>query len=81
MAMVAFPALSFCQTSISTVKVINPFAIEKFNSPENLSTQIVWGTYSKNDVTNLSYKKSIDLVSIKAFRKSLQIRVKETRIS
>jgi len=31
------------------------------------------------EVTDLNYKKSLDLVSIKAYRKSLQIKVKEIK--
>lgn len=31
------------------------------------------------EVTDLNYKKSLDIVSIKAYRKSLQIKVKETK--
>ena len=41
--------------------------------------QITFISYTKTEVTNLSYKKSNDLISIKAYRKSLQIRTKEVK--
>lgn len=75
---IAFPIVSFGQNDTAdTTTKIEVIAIDSLEkAPED---QIAVGTFSKNDVTNLSYKKSLELISIKAYRKSLQIKTKEVK--
>lgn len=77
-AMVTLPLLSFGQdAAYDTAKQVEVITFEAL--PENVDLQVSVGTFTKNEVNNLSYKKSIELISIKAYRKSLQIKVKEVR--
>ena len=76
--LVTLPVLTFGQNASNATEKQNE--IITFNTlqveAEDQSTSIV---YTKTEVTNLSYKKSNDLISIKAYRKSLQIRTKEVK--
>ncbi len=78
--LITFPVLTFGQKASDNSEKKNE--IITFNllatqlETEDQNTSFV---YTKSEVTNLSYKKSIDLISIKAYRKSLQIKVKEVR--
>jgi hypothetical protein len=81
LSFIAFPILTFGQEAVEPrVKQSDTITLETFNMAQETENQIAVGTYSKNDVTYLSYKKSIELISIKAYRKSLQIKVKEVKI-
>lgn len=75
---IVIPMLSFSQNdpSSTTIKTSEFTSDSLEKTSENI---IAVGTFSKTDVNNLSYKKSIELISIKAYRKSLQIKVKEVR--
>lgn len=82
--LIAFPLLAVGQTTTSdndkqldTVKVE---AIVNTITDINISeTKTVLSTAAKVELQNLSYKKSNDLISIKAYKKSLQIKVKEIK--
>lgn len=81
---VVLPALTFGQNS-----TIENHNIQNLQSRDLAISAILPKTESAlashlqaaEEVTKISYKKSQDLVSIKAYRKSLQIRVKEIIIS
>ncbi len=78
--LITLPVLTFGQNaSNDTVKQNNLITIEAIAVQEIAENQIAFGTFSRNDVVNLSYKKSNDLISIKAYRKSLQIRTREVK--
>lgn len=80
LSFIAFPILTFGQDApTESVKQTNIITLEAFTAAQQIENQVAVGTYSKNEVTYLSYKKSIELISIKAYRKSLQIRVKEVK--
>lgn len=79
-ALITLPVLTFGQNASSdSVKQNDISTIETITIQEKTKNQIAFATYSKTDVTNLSYKKSNELISIKAYRKSLQIKVKEIK--
>lgn len=80
LSFIAFPILTFGQDApTNAVKPATSINHEAFTVAQQTENQVSVGTYSKNEVTYLSYKKSIELISIKAYRKSLQIRVKEVK--
>ncbi|MGC1632088.1 MAG: hypothetical protein WA749_08250 [Gelidibacter sp.] len=75
--LITLPVLTFGQnTSNDTVKQNETTTLNSLTKVEaqDQSTSIA---ITKTEVTSLSYKKSKDLISIKAYRKSLQIKVKE----
>ena len=79
-ALITLPVLTFGQNaSADTVKQNDMITLEAVSLQQIAENQIAFGTFSKNDVINLSYKKSNDLISIKAYRKSLQIRTREVK--
>lgn len=79
-ALITLPVLSFGQNEPQGVlkqnDIITMASITLQQITEQPRTLI---TFSKNDVVNLSYKKSNDLISITAYRKSLQIRTREVK--
>lgn len=80
LSFIVFPILTFGQDApTEPVKQTDSITLEAFTVAQQTENQSTVGTYSKNEVTYLSYKKSIELISIKAYRKSLQIRVKEVK--
>ena len=79
-ALITLPVLTFGQNaSNDTVKQNEIIVLKSLTSQVQTEVEIASGTYSKTEVTNISYKKSNDLISIKAYRKSLQIKVKEVK--
>lgn len=79
-ALITLPVLSFGQNASSdAVKQNDVITIKTITTEQKTENQIALGTFSKNEVNDLSYKKSIELISIKAYRKSLQIKVKEVK--
>ena len=79
-AMIALPLLSVGQNvSTDTVKQ-NHATLVKTNNLQQSETKTEIKSTAKAEVTDLSYKKSNELISIKAYRKSLQIKVKEIKI-
>lgn len=81
-AFITLPVLTFGQnTSSDTLKVSETDTLKTVNIPIETKKQLAFNAYSKIDVLNMSYKKSNDLISIKAYRKSLQIKVREIKNS
>lgn len=79
-ALITLPVLSFGQnTSKVTVKLNDAIIIKAVTIQQITEDKAAFAILSKNEVTDLNYKKSIELISIKAFRKSLQIRTKEVK--
>lgn len=79
-ALIALPVLSFGQnTSKETVKLNDAIIIKAVTIQQITEDKAAFAILSRNEVTDLNYKKSIELISIKAFRKSLQIRTKEVK--
>lgn len=79
-AMISLPIISFGQNIASdNAKQNDIITIENGNVQQNVETQIALSTTAKAEVNDLSYKKSNELISIKAYRKSLQIKVKEIK--
>ena len=78
--LIILPMLTFGQNATNdTVKQNDIIAIETITVQQTIENQIAFEVYSKIDVNSLSYKKSNDLISIKAYRKSLQIKTKEVK--
>lgn len=78
-AMITLPALTFGQNASSdTIKQNDKITVEKSDMQQS-ETLTVLSTSARAEVNDLSYKKSNDLISITAYRKSLQIKVKEIK--
>ena len=78
-ALITLPVLTFGQNaSNDTVKQIETITIET-TEIQSTETKLVLSASAKAEVNDLNYKKSIELISIKAYRKSLQIKVKEIK--
>ena len=79
-AFITLPAVAFSQNvSNDTLEQPTSVSIETVTTPSTTENQTVLSASAKAEVSNLSYKKSNDLISIKAYRKSLQIKVKEIK--
>ncbi|MBA6152214.1 hypothetical protein [Gelidibacter maritimus] len=80
-ALIVLPIVSFSQDmSKAQVKQNDIITIKAVTIEQIINSNTAIAIVTKNEVTNLSYKKSIELISIKAYRKSLQIRTKEVKI-
>lgn len=78
-ALITVPVLSFGQNvSNDTVKQNEIISVETIDIQQT-ETKTVLSITAKAEVNDLSYKKSNELISIKAYRKSLQIKVKEIK--
>lgn len=76
-AMFALPILTFGQnTTDDTAKQNDIITIESTMVQPSIDNQVALSTTAKAEVNALNYKKSNDLISVKAYRKSLQIKVK-----
>ena len=79
-ALITLPVLTFGQKATNTSLEQNEgMTLNVLTLQEQPTNEVVLGTFTKTDVNNLSYKKSNDLISIKAYRKSLQIKTKEIK--
>lgn len=78
-AMVTLPIITFGQNGNDTVKQNDSTTVENVSSIQKAENQVALSATAKAQVNDLSYKKSNDLISIKAYRKSLQIKVKEIK--
>lgn len=79
-ALITLPVLTFGQNAVgTTLKQNEIIKIEPVTIQQLTENKMTLTAFSKNDVVNLSYKKSNDLISIKAYRKSLQIRIREIK--
>ncbi|HLT34012.1 MAG TPA: hypothetical protein VKZ98_09500 [Aquaticitalea sp.] len=79
--LITLPALTFGQNvSNDTGKQNDTITVETASLQPKQAMHPVASTHAKAEVTSLSHKKSNDLISIKAYRKSLQIKIKEIKI-
>ena len=77
---IIFPLLVVGQTADSDAdKKQDVIQIETNIDIKSLETKTVLSASAKEELNNLSYKKSNDLISIKAYKKSLQIKIKEIK--
>jgi len=77
---IALPILSFGQKETVTSKEAKNTIIETVDTKEtNTVEETPLSAAFKNQILDMSYKKSIELISIKAYRKSLQIKTKEIK--
>ncbi|MGR7812495.1 hypothetical protein [Lacinutrix undariae] len=75
-ALVSLPFISMGQTQTANVDTkANEKTIEV-----STKIEVKADSQAKTDVLNLNHKKSTDLISIKAYRKSLQIKVKSVKM-
>ena len=77
-ALITLPVLTFGQNASNDTAKQND-TIETISTTTETVNQTVLITSAKAEVNDLNYKKSIELISIKAYRKSLQIKVKEIK--
>ncbi len=79
-ALITLPALTFGQVaSNDSAKQNDTITVESSSITVDSENQTVLSSAAKAEVNDLSYKKSNELISIKAYRKSLQIKVKEIK--
>ena len=79
-ALITLPALTFGQNASSDiVKQNDSITVENISIEINSEIETAIIAYSKAEVNELNYKKSNELISVKAYRKSLQIKVKEIK--
>lgn len=76
----ALPLLTVGQNTDSNNNKKNDNITIETVTTTNLETKTVLSTAAKAELDNLNYKKSNDLISIKAYKKSLQIKVKDIKI-
>ncbi len=77
-ALITLPVLTFGQNASNDIAKQNDI-IETVSTKTETVNQTPLSTAAKAEVNDLSYKKSNELISIKAYRKSLQIKVKEIK--
>ena len=77
-ALITLPVLTFGQNASDDTAKQND-TIENVSTTNETKNQTALSITAKAAVIDLSYKKSIELISIKAYRKSLQIKVKEIK--
>lgn len=78
-AMITLPVISFGQNASTDTVKQHESAIVEYSEIQQTETKTASTRTAKAEVANLSYKKSNELTSIKAYRKSLQIKVKEIK--
>lgn len=78
-AIFTLPILTFGQNVSSDTSTKNDTITVETTIQQKAEAQVVLSTSAKAELNDLSYKKSNDLISIKAYRKSLQIKVKEIK--
>jgi hypothetical protein len=78
-AMITLPLLTFGQDVANDTAKQNDIITVISIDLQQTETKTVLSTAAKAEVNDLSYKKSNELISIKAYRKSLQIKVKEIK--
>ena len=78
--LIALPLISVGQNTTSE-KVVNETAISTIKKDvTEVKEKTALRPETKAKVIDLNYKKSLDITSIKAFRKSLQIKVKTVKM-
>lgn len=79
-ALITLPVLTFGQNASSDiVKQNDSITVENISIEINSEIETAIIAFSKAEVNELNYKKSNELISVKAYRKSLQIKVKEIK--
>lgn len=78
-AIIALPLITVGQTTSSDTGKQNDSITVRTIEALQTETKTVLSTTAKAEVNYLSYKKSNELISIKAYRKSLSIKVKEIK--
>ncbi|MEZ4793456.1 MAG: hypothetical protein R2783_08370 [Gelidibacter sp.] len=77
---ITLPLLSMGQNATSdTIKQNDIISVENIAIQQKTENQTVLSASAKAEVNALNYKKSNELISVKAYRKSLQIKVKEIK--
>lgn len=82
LAITLLPILSFGQEANSENKNIDSIetVIDKNNATEVIKKETTAASAIKAQVIKINRKKSNEIISIKAYRKSLHIKVKEVRV-
>jgi hypothetical protein len=78
-AFITLPVISIGQTNVADKTEQNDVVTVETSIVQQNETKIVLSTTAKAEVNDLSYKKSIELISIKAYKRSLQIKVKDIK--
>jgi hypothetical protein len=81
--LILMPALGFAQSTVTNNDAIEEVAKEEVSkttieSPSVKETKL--NSQLKSQLIELNQKKSNDIISIKAYRKSLQIKTKEVKL-
>lgn len=80
-ALISLPFFSIGQTTNSLNKDTPNTVVSEVKIQTPITeVKTVLKAETKSQILNLNYKKSIDLISIKAYRKSLQIKVKTIKM-
>lgn len=78
--LITLPTFVFSQSTVNKTDREDEITItDRTTVNEQIVNHISLITPATINVTDISYKKSYDLVSIKAYRKSLQIRIKDIK--
>lgn len=83
LAILTAPFLMEAQNTTTSTVVEESIVVTTSTKEEvktNNSTQQTTQAKFKAQAADMNYKKSIDIISIKAYRKSLQIKVKEVKL-
>ncbi len=79
-ALITLPVLTFGQNaSNDSLKQNSEITFENVSTLQPIENLMVLSPAAKAELNDLRYKKSNDLISIKAYRKSLQIKVREIK--
>ena len=81
LAFTLLPLLSMAQVSTEAIKNINTIetVIEQTLESKTIKQETAASAAMKAKVLKINRKKSTEIISIKAYRKSLQIKVKEVK--
>ncbi len=74
------PLLTFAQKEVAVNYEVNPVKEVIKVSTTKVKAKTSTSSKMKTKIINLKHKKSNDIISIKAYRKSLQIKVKTKRL-
>ncbi|MFD2914995.1 hypothetical protein [Psychroserpens luteus] len=82
LAFTLLPLLSMAQVSNEDIKTngIVKTVIQNTNESKNIKQETASSSAFKAQVLKINRKKSIEIISIKAYRKSLQIKVKTVKL-
>ncbi|MBR9914928.1 MAG: hypothetical protein GYB32_08895 [Algicola sp.] len=81
LAFTLLPILAIGQNSNADIKTqTNDILIENAVATEKVETKTTSNSAARAQVLKINRKKSTDIISVKAYRKSLQIKVKTVRL-